>query len=623
MSINISKYVVLDVETNGLSSLKDDLLSISIYQPDTQKMYNKFLPLELNNDVYTTHINGITKKDLKKATPLTQTEVNELIDEFDLCNRTILTYGNLDEKFIKNYFRRKKLHGFEKMQFFNFKRNIISSRYSSGIITKDNLCLLYEIDNIQELHTGANDCLLEWELFKKLDNNKLLITQNKVFEFSKDYIVPASYLVTYPNFKYHTQNLPHFKCISKVVKSFDVVSTKIKKFPTNFNGMTIEHLIKTMLDAEEIDSSAFLIQNKNKLKYIGKLPSPYDEIYMSFNNDGTVSAVNQKDNSLAEELNTFILMLREEIVPLIEYIKKSIFKNKHILSQELVVHRDKNVLALCDLSSETAVLEIKTYTIVDFDKIGNQLYYECNGRDCYIMHIDWSLKKKRISFVISKIEFEIDDSLPINSLESRIANFKNIISNKKVDVVNYIDSRSTVTLRCQVCGNTFSKSYKSMLKKSECPYCNPYPISISFDSLEDRINNFKNRLSNKQVDVVSYINSSSKVTLRCLACGNTFSKLYSSILKNSTCPHCNQTSNTNIERTQKYVKLTSEEKKLKLSQKYFNKIKEKSNGKVSVHEYNGSKEKVTAHCNECGNEWRTRADHLLAKAYCPLCHKSK
>ena len=29
-----SKYVVLDVETNGLSSLKHDLLSISIYKPD-------------------------------------------------------------------------------------------------------------------------------------------------------------------------------------------------------------------------------------------------------------------------------------------------------------------------------------------------------------------------------------------------------------------------------------------------------------------------------------------------------------------------------------------------------------------------------------------------------------
>ena len=82
MSVFASDYVVLDVETNGLSSLRDDLLSISLYQPDTQKMYNRFLPLELNGDVYTTHINGITKKDLKRATPLTQDEVNALIDAF-------------------------------------------------------------------------------------------------------------------------------------------------------------------------------------------------------------------------------------------------------------------------------------------------------------------------------------------------------------------------------------------------------------------------------------------------------------------------------------------------------------------------------------------------------------
>ena len=212
MSIFASDYVVLDVETNGLSSLRDDLLSISLYQPDTQKMYNRFLPLELNRDVYTTHINGITKKDLKKATPLSQDEVDVLIDEFDLCNRTILTYGSLDEKFIKNYFKRKGLRGYEKLRFFNFKRNIISSRFSGGNITKDNLCRLYGIDNVQELHTGANDCLLEWELFEKMDNNRLLITHDKVFEFNEDYIVPVSYLATYPNFKYHTQNLPRFKC---------------------------------------------------------------------------------------------------------------------------------------------------------------------------------------------------------------------------------------------------------------------------------------------------------------------------------------------------------------------------------------------------------------------------
>lgn len=471
MSVVASQYVVLDVETNGLSSLRDDLLSISIYQPDTQKLYNRFLPLELDRDVYTTHINGITKKDLKKATPLSQDEVDVLIDAFDLYNRTILTYGNIDEKFIKNYFKRKGLCGYEKLHFFNFKRNIISSRFSGGNITKDNLCRLYGIDNVQELHTGANDCLLEWELFRKMDNNKLLITHDKVFEFNEDYIVPASYLATYPNFKYHTQNLPHFKCSSRVVQKFEVVSRKIKKFPTNFNGMTIEHLINTMLDAERIDSSDFLIQNKSKLKYIGKLPSPFDEICMNFNSDGTVSSVENKDKKLADELNKFILHLKAEFIPLVDYIKKSIFKNRHILSQELVVHQDKNVLALCDLSSDTAVLEIKTYGIVDFDKMGDQLFYESNGRDCYIMQIEWSIKK--MTFVISKIKFEINDSLPTNSLESRIANFKNKITNKQVDVVEYTDSYSKVTLRCQICGNAFSKSYNAMLKRSECPHCNP------------------------------------------------------------------------------------------------------------------------------------------------------
>ena len=61
-SEDLKKYVVLDVETNGLSSINDDLLSVSIYKKKEKKEYNRFLPLELNDDVYTTHINGITKK---------------------------------------------------------------------------------------------------------------------------------------------------------------------------------------------------------------------------------------------------------------------------------------------------------------------------------------------------------------------------------------------------------------------------------------------------------------------------------------------------------------------------------------------------------------------------------
>ena len=97
------KYVVLDVETNGLSSIKDDLLSISIYKPDDGKIYDRFLPLELSDEVETTYINGITKDMLKDKKPLTQNELDEVISSFELEKRTILVYGNIDEKFIKNY----------------------------------------------------------------------------------------------------------------------------------------------------------------------------------------------------------------------------------------------------------------------------------------------------------------------------------------------------------------------------------------------------------------------------------------------------------------------------------------------------------------------------------------
>lgn len=54
ISTSPADYVVLDVETNGLKSKEDDLLSISIYKPDDGRTYDRFLPLDLNRDVCTT-----------------------------------------------------------------------------------------------------------------------------------------------------------------------------------------------------------------------------------------------------------------------------------------------------------------------------------------------------------------------------------------------------------------------------------------------------------------------------------------------------------------------------------------------------------------------------------------
>ena len=108
--------------------------------------------------------------------------------------------------------------------------------------------------------------------------------------------------------------------------------------------------------------------------------------------------------------------------------------------------------------------------------------------------------------------------------------------------------------------------------------------------MESRIENFKNRIANKQVDVIEYVDSYSKVTLKCHVCGNTFSKSYNAMLKHSECPHCNPSTTPKVERNPKSPKISAEEQQLNRSLKYFDKLSVNSAGKVCVLAYNGAKE---------------------------------
>lgn len=163
MSTDPTKYVVFDVETNGLSAKEHDLLSISFYKPDDGKEYSKFLPLELNRHILTTSINGITKSDLDGATALTQNEFDDIVKQFELKDRTILIYagGDFDNRFLSTYMERHRISGFDKLTFYNIKERIISSKYSDGNITKDNFCTLFNIGGVKNVHSGLNDCKLE------------------------------------------------------------------------------------------------------------------------------------------------------------------------------------------------------------------------------------------------------------------------------------------------------------------------------------------------------------------------------------------------------------------------------------------------------------------------------
>lgn len=532
--INSKDYVVLDVETNGLSSLKHDLLSISIYKPDDNKTYDRFLPLELNDFVETYWINGIDENMLADKTPLTQEEFDEVVNDFELDRRTILTYGSIDEKFIKNYLKRKKIDGFEKLNFYNFKHDIISSKFSEGNITKDNLCNIYGIDGTRKVHSGLNDCILEWKLFEKMNGNKLIIISNTVNEFNDEYMIPASYLQTYPNFKYSIKNYPKINYELIPVKSFNIKSKELEKFDTNISGMTIEHLINTMLEAKDVNDETLLFQaqNRSKLKMIGKLPSLIHTISAIFNNDGTITAVDKEDEERVKRINEVTFAIKKEILPLITYIKNQIFNNEEILSQELVLNENDNVMAKCDLSSNNTILEIKAFNDNDIDKFKYQLYYEANGRDIYLLQTFWRANiRKGLKFTIYKVN-PIEYVERASDLEVRKNNFQNKINNKDISVLTYNGYGQKALLKCSKCGNEWESSYNSILKYNQCPFCNPKERKIKEkvviskmseeEKLKKRFSSYQYKIalkSNSTIQVLEYTGSREPVKVKCLVCG--------------------------------------------------------------------------------------------------------
>lgn len=545
---NLSKYVVLDVETNGLSSTDNDLLSISIYDPTNNKTYDRFLPLELNSFVYTTHINGITDEMLKNKEPIIQEEFDELINDFDLYNRIILTYGSIDKTFIKAYCKRHKLKGFDNLNFYNFKRQIIASGFSSGNVTKDNLCKIYNIDNVQVVHSGHNDCLLEWELFKKIYNKFLLVTGNNVFELNDKYIVPVSYLQVYTNFKYF-RDIPKVYIKTRTIRKFELNKRKITRFDTNVSGMSIEHLINTMLDVEKINSLDFELKNKSNLNFIGSLPSVFNEIPISLSKDGTIKSLDKEYEKYIESVNKTTEQLRKQIAPLIDYIKTKIFKDKKIYSQELIVNKENNISSKCDLSNDEAVLEIKTNYHLDFEKIKLQLFYESNNRPTYVLNLDWD----KLEFVITKVEFVSEMDFIKDKRNEKIKKstkqFQQKIPNKDIVVLEYINSSFPVQLECNVCGNKWNSNYKKILDNPVCPVCCP---SKQVSNVEKKIMvrekekiDYGKRFSEKvfakslgTIAVLKYYGSRSNAELGCLKCNHIWKMRADHVLDRCYCPNC-------------------------------------------------------------------------------------
>lgn len=544
--IDSSKYVVLDVETNGLSSENDDLLSISIYKPDDQKIFNKFLPLEKAKKVFTTEFNGITLETLNDACPLTQLELDKLIEDFDIKNRVVLTFGDLDKRFFENYLKRKKLKGFNEFYFYNFKEDIFSSSFQGGNVTKDNLCKLYGIDNVQKIHSGVNDCILEWKLFEKMDSKKLIVLNNNVYEYSEDYIVPVSYITYYKRLKKQLP-LPNVAVSLTPIFEQSLDKTLLLRFGSNISGISIEHIINSILNVNKIDSSQELSKNISKLKYIGTLPEAYEEILITKNKDGTLNAVNDDQRKLIALINETSTSIKNQIYDFIQKIKSEIFKGEEIFSQELVINKKYNLLSLCDLSNQNAVVEIKTSYEININEFALQLYIQSNARPVFLLYIDW-LKK---AIKLGKVEFHFNDEA--NNI---IANNKAILLNKEredlqkfhfdkkdIDLIVYKGKSCVSEFVCRKCNKTFKMKNPltfDFCYYLKCPYCNP-SSAPRYDKIKDNRDSgakklYWKSLSLKNIEITNWV-LKEEIYAKCKECNYEWCDDINNILTD-VCPNC-------------------------------------------------------------------------------------
>jgi DNA polymerase III epsilon subunit-like protein len=542
--VDSTKYVVLDIETNGLY-VRDDILSISIYKPDDGTSYSRFLPLELASRLNpeASSINGITMADLDGAQPLTQADVDEIIETFELDRRQVLTYGEFDKRMLKHYFLRKGLRGFERFDFFNFKERIISSRFAmwDGInISKDNMCRLYGIDGVEDVHTSLNDCVLEWKLFERMDGKWLFVTENKVFEMNHDYIVPAGYFNSHPKLKHYVPNFPRIYIEPQLVKRFELSGEGVRKCPLNWNGIAIEHLINQMVGAERQDSLDFLVENKGRLQLIGKLPCTMEPIPVIRKEDGTLLAVKREDEAIVGVVNRSTENIKKQLEPIVEFIKSEIFGGEKILSQELVIHEGDNTLALCDLSTRNAILEIKTRSRAEPDECKEQLYYEANGRECYLLRVNWSrmpeifaIEILKIAFLRSKPEGKKSDSRKKSSGVLEPKDFES----GQMECLRYDPEEDLVILRCRDCLTEWEGSARQAVRRRQCRDCKP---AGEERDTQRRVNYLITvmRQSDMKIEVWDYTAMKNDVHAKCRGCGHQWQIRAARLLSSPHCPNC-------------------------------------------------------------------------------------
>lgn len=169
--IPLSKIVICDIETTGLSEFDDDIIEIALFDMETKDYFEKMLPLKKKESIpeYISGLNHITNEMVASASELTQADINQITKRFNLKEKYLAIWSGsnlFDAVFLAVYFMDNGLIGFNQFSFINIKAYIQQNKllYSNDF-SKDFLASHLGIST-ESSHSALGDCLIEAEIVK-------------------------------------------------------------------------------------------------------------------------------------------------------------------------------------------------------------------------------------------------------------------------------------------------------------------------------------------------------------------------------------------------------------------------------------------------------------------------
>ena len=200
-----------------------------------------------------------------------------------------------------------------------------------------------------------------------------------------------------------------------------------------------------------------------------------------------------------------------------------------------------------NISYEALVKESKCQNIEAFDGEipikGGKVALICKKHGKYVARMKSVLKGKWKCKLCSMEEAISKHKLPFDEVERRILErFKGQITLEKE---TFRDTMSPMTMKCNVCGNSFERSPNCAIfapLKHACPHCGALKVKEKrTKTLEDFINKAEKVHGKGKYDFseTKYVRSSEKVRIKCNECGRIFEIEANSFLNGHGCPYHN------------------------------------------------------------------------------------